>query len=120
MIICTSATVGVAPPVKVQVKGTTVVASEALGLTADPPPETAATLVNGDVAFDATLTVAVIGGYEPPAPMGLVVVQLLVVQVQTLPVLVMDTTVSLLGGYSVTVTVPLVGPAEAPLLTMRV
>jgi hypothetical protein len=47
-------------------------------------------------------------------------VQLLVVQVQTLPVLVMDTTVSLLGGYSVTVTVPLVGPAEAPLLTMRV
>jgi hypothetical protein len=104
----------------VQVKGTTVVASEALGLTADPPPETAATLVNGDVAFDATLTVAVIGGYEPPAPMGLVVVQLLVVQVQALLVLVMDTTDMPLGGFSATVTGPLVGPDDAPLPTTMV
>ena len=37
-----------------------------VGPDADPPPETVATLVNRDVAFDATLTVTVIAGYVPP------------------------------------------------------
>jgi hypothetical protein len=60
------------------------------------------------------------GGYDPPPERELFVVQLLVVQVHTPPVLVIDVTVSPLGGFSVTVTRPLVGAAAAALLTVMV
>jgi hypothetical protein len=52
--------------------------------------------------------------------MELFVVQVLVVQAQTLPAPAIDTTDIPLGGFSVTVTSPLVGPAFAPLLTVMV
>ena len=117
MSICTSATVAVGPPVKVHVRGTTVVMSLALGLSADPPPMTVAVLVNGEAAFDATMTLTAIGGYGAPAAMDLLVVQLLAPQVHVLPPAI-ETIDSPVGGFSVTVTIPLVGPADALLTTM--
>jgi hypothetical protein len=63
--------VAVGPPVKVHVKGTTVVMSQALGLVDDPPPDAVATLVNDEAAFEATITLTVIGGYEAPPAMPL-------------------------------------------------
>jgi len=113
-----SAMVAVAPPVKLHVRGTMVVRSLALGLAADPPPETVAVLANGEAAFDATMTLTVIGGYEPPPTMDLLVVQLLAPQVHTLGSPVMEIIDSPIGGCSVTVTRPLVGPTDALLTTI--
>jgi hypothetical protein len=97
----------------------TVVESLVEAADAVPPPDTAAWFTWGEVAVADTFTVTVIGGklapvasvslrsqvFAPPAP-G---------HVQPVPA--MDTKVSPDGTVSVTVTVPLVAPAAAPLLT---
>ena len=118
MICRTSATLGVASPLTVQASGVTIVRSLEVELNAEPPPDTVAWLTKGDVANGATLTVTVMGGYDWPGPMEVPIVQVLVVQVHPLPAI--DITDIPLGGFSVTVTSPLVGPAEAPLLILMV
>ena len=82
------------------------------------PPDTPTWLVTLAGALVATLTVTVIAGKLAPAANAVLRVQVLVEQLQPVPV--MDTKVRPVGTVSVTVTVPLVGPAALALLTVTV
>src|ERR1035438_3732188 len=80
----------------------------------DPPPDTLTWFVNWDDASDATFTVTMIAGELVPPASALLRVQLLAaVPGHVHPVPLIDTSVRSEGTDSVTVTVPLVGPAPA-------
>jgi len=103
----------------VSVAGGKVNDTESVVVTAGaPPPDTVAELTGGDVALIATFTVTVIVGYLAPAAKTLSLVQVSVarVQFQFVPP-PMAVAVRAAGKVSTTVTVPLVGPAVALLLT---
>src|SRR6266496_5647080 len=83
----------------------------------DPPPDTSTEFTCGDVALPATLTVTVIDGKVAfPFSASLLVQFGSVVHVQPVPAI--DTSVNPEGTASVTVTVPLVGPAPFPFDTV--
>ena len=84
----------------------------------EPPPETLTWFTCGELAFEATFTVTVIAGKLDPAVSTLLVVHVFVAQVHPVPAI--DTNVSPEGTVSVTVTVPLVGPAPAAFDTVTV
>jgi hypothetical protein len=84
----------------------------------DPPPETVTWFVTCEGALEATFTVTAIDGYLAPAVSASVRVQVLPEQFQPEPVI--ETSVSPVGTASVTVTVPVVGPAVAALPTVSV
>jgi hypothetical protein len=69
-------------------------------------------------AADETLAVTVIGGYEAAPISASDRVQAVAEQVQPSPAI--DTAVRAAGRISATVTVPLVGPAPGPVVTVRV
>jgi hypothetical protein len=89
------------------------VRSEVLAGVAVPPPETVAVLVTLAEALAATLTVSMIGGWLAPGARTSLRVHVTVaptVQVQPEPVAAVA--VSPAGKVSLTVTVPVVDPAE--------
>ena len=89
-------------------------------LPADPPPDTITEFDSGVAAFDATFTVTVMGGKLNPPFSTLVVVQVgSTVQFHVAPPLI-DTSVIPNGTLSVTVTVPLAGPAAKLFVTVTV
>ena len=79
------------------------------------PPETLTLFTTGDAAVAATLTATRIAGQAAPAARTSAREQAFAAQVQPVPV--MDVRVRPAGTVSVTVTVPLVGPAVALLET---
>ena len=95
----------------------TVVTSVAIA-EAELPPDTLTWFVRLEGAVEATLTVTVMAGKLAPAPSRSLRVHVFVEQVHPVPV--METSVRPVGMVSVTVTVPLLTPAELPLLTVAV
>lgn len=83
-----------------------------------PPPDTLASFVNWPDAVGDTFTVTVIAGYEDPPLNASERVQVGAEHVQPEPAI--PTSVRAAGRISVTVTLPLVGPASEPLLTVSV
>ena len=95
----------------------TMVKSVARAAAAAPPPVTLARLVNWPGAAADTFTVTVIAEYEDPPIKASERVQAGAVHVQPLPAI--DARVKPAGRTSVTVTVPAVVPAPAPLVTVK-
>src|SRR5580658_6697595 len=91
-------------------------------LLAFPPPETLARFTCGELAFAATFTVTIMGGYTWPAASTSLRVQVLPAQVHPAPgaTPVIDTRVSPEGSVSVTVTVPNVGLVALWFVTVMV
>jgi hypothetical protein len=81
----------------------------------DPPPDTLTAFTCGEVAFPATFTVTVIAGKLAPPASASLRVHVVPPAGHVHPVPAIDTSVIPVGTVSVTVTVPLVGPAEAAL-----
>src|SRR5258706_5910454 len=81
-----------------------------LVVTSSPPPATVAVLVTLAGAFDATLTVSVIKGYEAPAASTSLRVHAPAGWLHVQPVPPIAVAVRPEGSVSLTVTVPLVGP----------
>ena len=82
-----------------------------------PPPDGSTTLVTCPWIVP-TFTVTVIGGYEAPALNASERVQVLQALGQVHPVPAMEAMVNPVGRFSVTVTTPLVGPANKGLETV--
>lgn len=80
---------------------------------ASPPPDTVSVLVNEPVAFEATLTVNVITGYELPLANASDRVQLEAFNVHVHPVPVSPVAVKPAGNVSITVAAPLVAAVPA-------
>src|SRR5262249_6861113 len=87
---------------------------------AEPPPDTLAELTSEGAALAATFTVTAIAGKLAPGASTSGRVQGLPPAADVHPVPPIATSVSPLGRDSVTVTVPLVGLAPAPLVTRSV
>jgi hypothetical protein len=85
---------------------------------ADPPPDTPTVLISGELASIAMFTVTEIVGYVAPGASTSAREHEPTPHVHPLPLI--ETRVMPAGGVSVTVTVPVLGPANAELLTVTV
>ena len=84
----------------------------------DPPPDTSVWVVTCEGALPDTLTETVMPGYAEPPLRASLRVQLPLPHDHPEPDMLLS--VNPVGRVSLTVTVPLVGPAPAPLLTVNV